>query len=269
MKRTVPGLLLAVGWVVLLVAGSSLHFYLAMLLITAICAGEYLKMVMKPALGTLANLLLLCALSLPVVLVCPVDAEIAALPGVGLFSAFFLVTLFFLHRYAYFDNTYEQYCKVVFGVVYVGVLASYLVLLRRLPEGGSWLVVLTAVTAGSDSGAYFVGSACGRHRLCPAISPKKTIEGALGGLVCGLVAAFFAAILLFERVDWLLLVPAAVVLTGVGIVGDLTESIVKRGTGTKDSGTLLAGHGGVLDRIDSLLLAAPVLYYLLVLRGGV
>jgi phosphatidate cytidylyltransferase len=157
---------------------------------------------------------------------------------------------------------------MVFGVVYVGVLASYLVLLRQYPEGGSWLVVLSAVTAGSDSGAYYFGSTFGKRKLCPNISPKKTVEGALGGLLCGLVAACVSASLLLDTVDWLFVGMAAVLLTGVGILGDLTESMIKRGTGTKDSGTLLAGHGGVLDRIDSLLLTAPVLYYLLLFVGG-
>jgi len=268
MKRTLPGILLAVGWVVLLVQGSSLQFYVAMLVIAALSGSEYLKMIMEPGLGGLSRLVLLTAFCLPVAFTLPVTAGNTMPPGAGLFAAFFLVTLYFLQRYAHFDNTYERFSRVVFGVVYIGVLASYLVMLRQFPQGGSWLVVLTAVTAGSDSGAYFVGSAFGKRKLCPKISPKKTVEGALGGLFCGLIAAFISAAVLLDHVDWLFLVVASVLLTGVGILGDLTESVVKRGTGTKDSGTLLAGHGGVLDRIDSLLLAAPVLYYLLFFQGG-
>jgi phosphatidate cytidylyltransferase len=156
---------------------------------------------------------------------------------------------------------------VIFGVVYVGFLASYLVLIRYLPQGGSWLVVLSAITAGSDSGAYYFGCRFGRRKLCPNISPKKTIEGALGGLLCGVSAALVLAGMLLDQVNWLFILFTAGSLTGVGILGDLTESIIKRGTDTKDSGRLLAGHGGVLDRIDSLLLAAPVLYYLLLFMG--
>ncbi|SHO44891.1 phosphatidate cytidylyltransferase [Desulfopila aestuarii] len=268
MKRTLPGILLAVCWVVLLVKGSTLQFYLAMLVITAIGGAEYLKMIMVPKLAFFSRLYLVGTICLPVLLTLPVSGTTDIPQQIGLFSAFFLVTLYFLRCYTHFDNTYERFSRMVFGVVYVGVLASYLVLLRQYPEGGSWLVVLTAVTAGSDSGAYYFGSTFGKRKLCPNISPKKTVEGALGGLLCGLAAAFVSAMLLLEKVDWLFVGMAAVILTGVGILGDLTESVIKRGTGTKDSGTLLAGHGGVLDRIDSLLLAAPVLYYLLLFLGG-
>lgn len=268
MKRTLPGILLAVCWVVLLVKGSALQFYLAMLVITAIGGAEYLKMIMVPRPTLLSRLYLVGAICLPVLLTLPISGTSVIPPQAGLFGAFFLVTLYFLRCYTHFDNTYERFSRMVFGVVYVGVLASYLVLLRQYPEGGSWLVVLSAVTAGSDSGAYYFGSTFGKRKLCPNISPKKTVEGALGGLLCGLVAACASASLLLDTVDWLFVGMAAVLLTGVGILGDLTESVIKRGTGTKDSGTLLAGHGGVLDRIDSLLLATPVLYYLLLFVGG-
>lgn len=268
MKRTLPGILLAVCWVVLLVNGSAFQFYLAMLVITAIGGAEYLKMIMTPRPNLFSRLYLIGAICLPVIVTLPVEGSPEIPLQAGLFAGFFLVTLYFLRCYTHFDNTYERFSRMVFGVVYVGVLASYLVLLRKFPEGGSWLVVLTAVTAGSDSGAYYFGSTFGKRKLCPNISPKKTIEGALGGLFCGLVAASVSAILLLENVNWLFVAVAAVLLTGVGILGDLTESVIKRGTGTKDSGTLLAGHGGVLDRIDSLLLSAPVLYYLLFFLGG-
>jgi len=126
------------------------------------------------------------------------------------------------------------------------------------------LVLVSAVTACSDSGAYFVGCSVGKHKLCPHISPKKTIEGALGGLVFGLIAAFAGAYLLLPYLNPLFLGVVAILLIIAGIAGDLTESIIKRGTGTKDSGTCLGGHGGILDRIDSLLFAAPVLYTILV-----
>jgi len=268
MKRTLPGIILAVCWVTLLVKGTTLQFYLAMLVITAIGGAEYLKMIMSPGLALFSRIYLVAAICLPVILTLPVAGAIDIPQQAGLFAAFFLVTLYFLRCYTHFDNTYERFSRMVFGVVYVGVLASYLVLLRKYPEGGSWLVVLSAVTAGSDSGAYYFGSTFGKRKLCPNISPKKTVEGALGGLLCGLVAALVSAILLLENVNWPFVGIAAVLLTGVGILGDLTESVIKRGTGTKDSGTLLAGHGGVLDRIDSLLLAAPVLYYLLFFLGG-
>lgn len=265
MKRTLPGILLAVAWVLLVVKGTSFQFYLIMLGITAIGAGEYLNMVFYGQLGLVSRLYLTAAICLPVALSFPAMA--IASPQPGLFISFFLVTLYFIRRYTHFADTYERFSRMVFGVVYIGVLASYLVELRYLPQGGSWLVVLSAITAGSDSGAYYFGSTFGRRKLCPNISPKKTVEGALGGLLCGVIAALISAALLIDSVDWLFIFVTAILLTGVGILGDLTESMIKRGTATKDSGRLLAGHGGILDRIDSLLLASPVLYYLLLFMG--
>ena len=151
------------------------------------------------------------------------------------------------------------------GIVYIGFLTSHLVLIRGLPDGAAWLVILSAITAGSDSGAYYCGRAFGRKKLSPNVSPKKTVEGAIGGLVVGVAFSAFFAWLLLPVVNWLFLISVSSLLTGAGILGDLTESVMKRGTDTKDSGRILAGHGGVLDRIDSLLFAGPLLYYLLVL----
>lgn len=267
MKRTLPGIFLAIAWVLLLVKGNSPLFYLVMVVVAGIGASEYLRMIPAAAPDRWSRVYLGITLCLPIAFTLPSDSGAPAAPLAGMLAAFLLVILYFLRRYTHFDNAYECFAKVVFGVVYVGVLSAYLVLLRLYPYGGSWLVVLSAITAGSDSGAYYFGSAFGRHKLCPNVSPKKTIEGALGGLFCGLGAGCIAAGLLLPVVNWLFLGPAAVALIGVGIIGDLTESVIKRGTGTKDSGKLLAGHGGVLDRIDSLLLTAPVLYYLLLLFG--
>ena len=153
---------------------------------------------------------------------------------------------------------------MVFGLFYIGVLGAHLVLLRFVPDGGSWLIIASAITACSDTGAYFVGKAMGKRKLCPNISPNKTIEGAVGGILCGLIGALAVAVLLLPSFNWFFLIAAAVFLGAVGIAGDLTESIIKRGTATKDSGSCLAGHGGILDRVDSLLFVCPVLYYLLV-----
>ncbi len=265
MKRTLPGILLAVAWVMLLVKGPAIFFYLVMLGVSAIGANEYLQMICRGKIGVSSRIYLITAICLPVLFSPPVTTFIPL--QFGLFLAFFMVTLYFILRYAHFDNTYESYSRMVFGVIYIGVLAAYLVQLRYLPNGGSWLIILTAITAGSDSGAYYFGSAFGRRKLCPYISPKKTVEGALGGLISGVFMAVICASFLLEQVPWLFIISSAMLLTGVGIIGDLTESIIKRGTGTKDSGRLLAGHGGILDRIDSLLLASPVLYYLLLFLG--
>jgi phosphatidate cytidylyltransferase len=148
-------------------------------------------------------------------------------------------------------------------VVYVGWLAAHFVLLRESPDGRDW-VLLTLLTVWiGDTGAYFVGRPLGRHKLAPHVSPGKTWEGAAGGQVSGFLAvlgltALFNLDIGVEHVIVLgLLVPAA------ALVGDLAESAIKRGLGVKDSSGLVPGHGGVLDRLDSLLFAAPAVYWYL------
>lgn len=163
-----------------------------------------------------------------------------------------------------------------FGATYIGVLFGYLLALRvlhDLPKGdetGSDLVfLLFFVVWSSDTAAYYVGTTLGRHPLAPRISPRKTVEGAIGGLAGAFLAAFVARAWFIGRLqpqDCLILGAA---LGTVGIVGDLVESMLKRGAGVKDSARLVPGHGGILDRVDSLLYAGPVLYYyyLFAMRG--
>jgi phosphatidate cytidylyltransferase len=148
-----------------------------------------------------------------------------------------------------------------FGIFYLGALSAPLALLhRQLPDGPLWVFVVFAATFANDTSAYFAGRAFGRHKLYPAVSPGKTVEGAVGGL-CGTVAALFAARALFfpalSVADCLLVaLPAAV----LGPLGDLVESLIKRSAGVKDSGRLFPGHGGVLDRIDSVLFVSAWVY---------
>jgi len=139
-----------------------------------------------------------------------------------------------------------------FGVFYVGGLLAALPLLHAR-MGSAWVALTIAVTFGNDTGAYFTGRALGRHKLAPAISPGKTVEGALGGLAANLAVVFTARALFMPALglrDCVMIgVPAAI----VGPGGDLVESLLKRAAGAKDSGRLLPGHGGILDRIDALL----------------
>jgi len=139
-----------------------------------------------------------------------------------------------------------------FGVFYVGGLLAALPLLHTR-MGPAWVALAIAITFGNDTGAYFVGRALGRHKLAPAISPGKTVEGAVGGLAASLAVIFAARGLFMPALtvaDCVMIgVPAAI----VGPAGDLVESLLKRAAGAKDSGRLLPGHGGILDRIDALL----------------
>lgn len=178
-----------------------------------------------------------------------------------------------------------------FGVFYVAWLLSHAVVLRffhgtavdrygahdvgalgLVPNSGAFFMTyVLAVVVACDAGAYFAGRAYGRHRLAPQISPKKSVEGALGGLVAGMVVGAickalygFVAPEFSAAFSWQLALGFAPILCVVGIIGDLIESLLKRDAAVKDTGALLPGMGGVLDRIDAPLLAIPVMYYMLI-----
>ncbi len=264
MRRIVPGLILAFCWMMLLLKGSLLLFGLVLLVVTFVGGFEYTRMALANE-STLVSCIVSCLYTLPLVwLICIPQFPL----GLSFLISFFLLSFYVLYRFQHLENSFEYSCRLLFGLVYIGFLFSHLLLLRALPEGGLWIILLTAITAGSDTGAYFIGKALGKHKLCPYVSPNKTIEGAAGGLVTAILFSWLFGLWLLPSVNSFFILFLAIPLTGAGIVGDLFESIIKRGTNTKDSGKILKGHGGILDRLDSLLFAGPILYYLLVLTGG-
>jgi len=152
------------------------------------------------------------------------------------------------------------------GVMYVAFLGGYLVATRmgfeQLPNLSTHLLgYFFLVVFASDTGAYFTGRAIGKHKLAPAISPGKTIEGLIGGILSAASVAALATWWFFPELPYHWSIPLAVVLALVGVLGDLAESAIKRGSKTKDAASILPGHGGFLDRLDSLLFGAPILYY--------
>lgn len=261
MNRVLPGLALAICWLLLLLKGSTVLFAVVLLPALAIGAYEYGRMSLaEDSFKQSAFLALLSVFPLIFQLFYP---ELGLDDGFVL--GFMLLAFWTLATYRQGFDSYAFLARGTFGLVWVGFMGAHLYLIRCLPEGNVWLLILTGITAGSDSGAYYVGRAFGKHKLSALISPKKTVEGAVGGIVTGVLVASTLAVLLLDSVPWLFVVLTAIVLGIIGICGDLTESVIKRATGTKDSGTILGGHGGILDRADSMLFAAPVLYYLLLI----
>ena len=147
------------------------------------------------------------------------------------------------------------------GILYIGGLLSYLVALRGLDDGRSWVFLALFATSGSDTMAFFVGRAWGRHHLAPSISPGKTWEGAIAGVFGAIVISLILVILLNAPVSYGQAIFLGLLASIFGQFGDLVESWLKRKTGVKDSGKLLPGHGGVLDRIDSIIFSGIVVYY--------
>lgn len=147
------------------------------------------------------------------------------------------------------------------GLLYLPLLLGHLVLLRQLPEGREWIFLTLMAVMACDSFALFTGVKFGKRKLYPAVSPNKSQEGGIGGLLGAVIAvmvAKFTFLPLLGYVDGILF---GLLLGCVGQVGDLFESLLKRACGVKDSGTIIPGHGGLLDRLDSLLFAFPLSYY--------
>ena len=161
------------------------------------------------------------------------------------------------------EGAFTSWIWTVAGILYIGWLLSHLVALRSLNSGRNWVFLVLFVTWVSDTTAFFVGRRFGRHKLAPATSPGKTWEGSIGGICGGIaVSTLFLAPTPFQ----LPFSPGQAVLLGaltsiLGQAGDLFESLFKRNLGVKDSGKLMPGHGGILDRIDSLIFAGIVVYY--------
>ena len=162
----------------------------------------------------------------------------------------------------------EPIAATLLAIVYVGWLLGHGLLLAMLPEGVHLLLLLVGTTWAGESAAYIVGSTIGRHALAPVISPRKTVEGAVGQLGVSIVAAGLLGTWLVPRWSVATAILAGGVLGIIGQIGDLVESVIKRSLGAKDTGGLIPGHGGVLDRLDGLMFNAPALFYYASWVGG-
>jgi len=150
----------------------------------------------------------------------------------------------------------NPWCWTVIGGFYIGYLLPHLILLFSQPNGRAWVFWLFLVVMAGDSAAYFIGRRFGSRKLAPILSPGKTVEGACGYVLGALLGGFVAAALAFERISWWEIFALSLAVSVLGQFGDLFESWIKRVHHVKDSGTLLPGHGGVLDRLDSLIFPA-------------
>jgi len=169
--------------------------------------------------------------------------------------------IYYLFRFRDLQTVMTRAGLTTLGLVYAAVLVTYLALIKRdAPHGGSW-VLLTLMTAWfGDTGAYFAGRFLGKTKLYPAISPGKTRAGAVGGLVGSFLGGVLANLWFFKELGWVHGAVVTLVGSALGQTGDLVESLLKRAFGVKDSGKILPGHAGILDRIDAVLFIAPFVY---------
>lgn len=184
--------------------------------------------------------------------------DFAAMGFASFCVLFCIVALFFQNKFEDLISLQANLGKGIMGFFYIGLLPSFAYRLLALPNGINWFIALLAIVFAGDTLAYLAGSLWGKHKLMPKISPKKSIEGSLGGLLGSILAGALTLSFLPNVPFWTVIVLAAI----VGIVaqlGDLYESMLKRVADVKDSGSLMPGHGGILDRLDGVLFASPIL----------
>lgn len=162
----------------------------------------------------------------------------------------------------------ESAAFTTFGVFYIGLAFSSALLIRSMPDGPLLFLLICVATWGADIGAYYTGRSLGKTKLAPSISPNKTVEGFIGGVVLGILFSLVFFIVFFRSTDPVTVLAAGLIGGFIGPVGDMAESKLKRYFGVKDSGTILPGHGGLLDRADAMMFSIPFFYIFLALKGG-
>ena len=264
-QRWITALILAPAVVWILVKGSILLLATLISIIAIFCMREYLRIIFGNVDEPISNLIRWISFTVSMTLI--ISATLGSWEVLFLILAMNLMALsiFVLSRFAANNQIFDIIAKQVLGIVYIPVSLALLIFIRELEGGTLWVIWLLIVIFANDTGALYTGTFFGKRKLCPSISPNKTVEGALGGAGLGTLAGFIFCQIFFH--DWLLsfsMIPGAILLTASGQIGDLFESAMKRASSVKDSGRILPGHGGMLDRIDGLLLAIPVLYVYLV-----
>lgn len=173
-----------------------------------------------------------------------------------------LLGVLFLFRFGELPTVQHRLGWLSLGFLYLPFLIGHLVELRYLPDGRAWIFLTLLVIMVCDTCAYLVGSKLGKHKLYPPVSPNKSVEGGVGGLFGSVLVVVVAGLTFLPQIGIWDGVIVGLLLGVVGQLGDLFESLLKRACGVKDSGSLIPGHGGLLDRLDSLLFAFPVVFYL-------
>jgi phosphatidate cytidylyltransferase len=258
-KRVASALVLLPPLVFFLLHASPGLFLLLVLMVIGLSLREYFHLLQHVHLSTCTYVTWLAALALPVV------AHLGGARWVSLtlFLSMVALTISVMLTASPAAHFFPMLVYSVFGVLFIGWTLSHLILLRFLPAGPWYVLFLCTVIWVGDSAAMYVGKSLGRHKMAPAISPGKTWEGALGCVIGGVCTAVVSAGFWLPHLRlWQCLVLGLCIALAAQL-SDLGESMLKRYAGVKDSGGLIPGHGGMLDRIDSLLFATPTLVYAL------
>ena len=258
-KRIASALVLLPPLVLLLLNAAPEVFLVLVLIVIGLSLREYVHLLRYVQLPVCTYVTWLAALALPI------TAHFGGVHWLSLtlFLSMVALTLSVMLTTSQKAHFVPMLAYSVFGVLFIGWTLSHLILLRLLPEGLWYMLFLCAVVWVGDSAAMYIGKSLGRHKLAPVVSPGKTWEGAVGGIIGSVCTAVISAGFWLPHVRLWQCVVLGLCISLAAQISDLGESLLKRYAGVKDSGGLIPGHGGMLDRIDSLLFAAPTLVYAL------
>jgi phosphatidate cytidylyltransferase len=263
LKRLITAIVILPGIIFLILQKDTLGFSIAVAVVSVLALYEYLEIVTLICSGVISKKLKIISYLVGIGMIMGVwygsMSGVLVCLGINIFFLGFIVLLDFSKD----DYIFDAMSKQIFGIVYIPFLLSLLVLIYSFENGHLWVLWLLFVNFANDTGSYYAGSFYGKRHLAPNISPKKTYMGTIGGAIGSVFIGFLLCYLFFHSLDKALLaIPCAVLISVAGQVGDLFASALKRAAGVKDSGRILPGHGGMLDRIDGLLFSIPVLYVL-------
>jgi phosphatidate cytidylyltransferase len=256
LKRLVSALCILPPVALIVHFGSSFHFLLLLTFIIGLGLLEFYRMLSAKGFPCWRWLGTLCGMGMPLAFYMGGMANQGAVAGTVILM--FIAALVSRQE---LTTSVQSVAFTLLGVFYVGWLLSYVLLLHGLMGGPNYVFFIFSVIWLGDATALVVGTLVGRYWLAPSISPHKTVEGAIGGLIGSLIGAVFGGFWLLGHYTVTQYLIIGGILAILGQMGDLCESLLKRSTGIKDSGILIPGHGGILDKVDGILFGAPALYY--------
>ena len=265
LKRIIAALVLTPLFLILIIKGSYVHYSMLVVVLASLGLWEYFNLIGDRVDRRLRNIGILWGVLVAGGFHVGSSQVIIAMLALGFIS----VCLVRLSKVGDLGTVFQEIGYTFLGPLYVGLLLGHLSLIRSTLEGREWTLLLFFTIWMGDIAAFYTGLSIGKHKLYPEISPNKTIEGAIGGtLGCFMVVAA-AKVFYMNQLSVMDVLIISVGIAVMGQLGDLCESMFKRAAGVKDSGNLIPGHGGILDRFDSVLFAAPFLYYYLVFIKGI
>jgi phosphatidate cytidylyltransferase len=259
LKRWITGLT-ALPFLIFLIYKGGIPFAALIGCVCLFALAEYFRIVFNPKGKTISGILLLFSIMTGELILWAAYTKHYDLMLVFTGFSLMLAGLFSLTQFKSDAYILENITKQIQGTVYIPLLLSFLILIRNGSDGMTWIFFLLCVVFSGDIGAFYAGSYLGKHKLCPSVSPGKTVEGSVGGLAANVGMGVLFQFFFLPSLSWGTSILFFLCVGIAGQIGDLFESEFKRFSGVKDSGVILPGHGGILDRIDALLFTAPVAY---------